>query len=213
MAAPSDPAGLKIGVCLDGGECSIWAFHLALLRMNKHTDSLNLIYVAKAAGLEQTVGFGFIDLWKEMLEEDLVHGKALLRDYGHEAKRAGVNNLHLFLMSSTDIAGKIVDFSNDRGLHHLYLGRRSIPSTLERWLLGSVSKAVMEGIECNITIVSSRFGPEEQHSSLLGVRAAEEEERKRRIATERDEHLKALQAKLNEQIIVQLEDEEHLILE
>lgn len=203
--------GSKIGVCLDGGECSVWAFHLALLRINKHLDSLNLIFVAKAAGMELSLGYAFVDLWKQLLEEDLARGKALLREYGKEAKKAGVVNLHLFLVTASDISGKIIDFSNEHKLNHLFLGRRSLRSPLDRWLLGSVSKSVVEAVACNLTLVSTSFGPEEQHSSILGVKAAEEEERRRRIAHQRETYMAEVQAKINQAIRVPLEEDVQIL--
>ena len=209
----SSSEGLQIGVCLDGGVYSIWAFHLALQRCQKHLDSLNLIYVAKSAGIEASLGFGFVDVWREILEEDLAHGKALLRAYGHEAKHAGVENLHLFLLTGTDISEKIVNFSKTHNINHLYVGRRSAPSAIDKFLMGSVSKAVMEDADCDVTVVSTRFGPEEIHSSKLGILAIEEEERRRRISAARDEQLQELQAKINEQIKIQLADESSQVVE
>lgn len=206
----------RVGVCLDGGECSEWAFHLALQRLNKKDDELYLLYVAKTSGLEQTIGVAFIDLWRQMLEEDLAHGKRVLRARGREARAAGVTHIHPMLLTGSDIGNRISEFATEKQLNMVFLGKRSNPSTLSSLIAGSVSKQVMESSECSVTTVSSRFGPEELHSCAEAVVAAEEEERRRRMSVHLDEAKKAVLQKITALIApihLDEDDDEGIVVE
>lgn len=61
-------------------------------------------------------------------------------------------------------------------IHHVVLGRRSLGG-VQRFLVGSTSKYVVENAECNVIVVKNPVGPEEEHADKKALIAAEEEER------------------------------------
>jgi nucleotide-binding universal stress UspA family protein len=214
MAATSEPIGKSGGpgfryvVALDESEFASWAFNLATSQMNKKTDELVLLCIAKLL----STGYGYSDAIHDAQLAEEKCCKRLVRRYGLKAKSLGIVNFKLVLSYGTDIGEAIVHYLTENSSDFLLIGRRSMGS-FKRLFLGSTSKHVIENAPCTVTVIKEPFGPEEVHVSKNAVKAAEEAERQERIREQeqreaRDRRESEWLSKLNQHITVEAEEEE-----
>eukprot|EP00211_Chloroparvula_japonica_P015052 CAMPEP_0119132692 /NCGR_PEP_ID=MMETSP1310-20130426/12075_1 /TAXON_ID=464262 /ORGANISM="Genus nov. species nov., Strain RCC2339" /LENGTH=232 /DNA_ID=CAMNT_0007123337 /DNA_START=70 /DNA_END=768 /DNA_ORIENTATION=- len=177
-----EKGGKRVVVCVDHSESSESAFWMAMGHLNMHTDELHLVtvlddseYVDMAAASQ---GYDLILRAKRLHREKAKH---FLRFYARRAKKEGFSGeLHLVLAHGRP-GDMIVEYVATHDIDDLYIGRRGM-GRLERLVMGSVSKEVVNHADCNVFVVKKGYGPSEVHeSSREMVKTLEEVERERRV--------------------------------
>ncbi|MDP2436265.1 MAG: universal stress protein [archaeon] len=187
-SSSSSYPGSKVLVTLDATPAAGWAFQLALLQMDKRHDLLVLMSVVELFDL---AGYGHSAVLAMQQDQSEREAKALVRKYGMMAKRAGVAQIKLNITYGPNVGEAIVNHTTKFPVDCLYIGRRPIEG-IKRFFLGSISKHVVEHAACNVVVVKTEFGPEEEHGNKAQVVHLEEQERARRIREDGESH--ALQA-------------------
>ena len=124
-----------------------------------------------------------------------------------------VANVKALYGTSSHVGELICNTVKERDIHFVVMGRRGM-GTIKRLFVGSNSKYVVEHADCNVLVVKSEVGPEEEHLvSRQTVHNLEEEERVRRIAEAKDEDAqeearRQAESKLNKEKTIALEEEE-----
>ena len=169
--------GYRYVVAVDESHYSRWAFNLASAQMNKHTDELVILTVARLL----SSGYGYTEAIHSTQLEEEKRAKRVVRSFGRVAKQIGVEHCRLVLTYGTDVGEAIVNYLEQNPADFLLIGRCSM-GAIKRVFLGSDSKHVIENAPCTVTVVKQAFGPEDIHDPKTSVIAAEEAERQERIA-------------------------------
>jgi len=133
-------------------------------------------------------GYATPELIQSLHEVEEKRSKKILVHYGQKAKQLGIK--YTMMKGSAANAGELICKAvKQYNVHTVVTGRRDM-GDFKRFFLGSTSKYIVENAECNVVVVKTPFGPEEEHSDRLKVILAEEEERIRRITEDDDQKRK-----------------------
>lgn len=135
----------KILVPFDVSSSSEKAFDMALKLLSGKPDAiLHVVSVARPPEIADDVG----------TEAELEHARAYYSGHfgalSRRAKAIGIDaTLHLRVGHPAD---QIVDFADELGVELIVIGHRG-RSAIERWLVGSVARAVIDHANCPVLVV------------------------------------------------------------
>ena len=135
----------KILVPFDVSSSSEKAFDMALkLLTDKPDATLHVLSVARTPEIADDVG----------TEAELEHARAYYSgNFGALARRAKTIGIEAtFHLRAGHPAGQIVDFAEELGVELIVMGHRG-RSAIERWLVGSVVRAVIDHANCPVLVV------------------------------------------------------------
>jgi len=173
-----DHVGQNWLVCVDDSVWASYAFNYATQHMDRRNDDLYILNVHE----EHTnyyVGYSTAALLATMRNVEEKKSRKILVHYGQKAKTLGIKYT---MMKGEDTfpASLICRTIKNYDIHYCVLGRRSM-SRVQRFFVGSNSKYVVENADCNVIVVKTPVGPEEEHDEKYQIISQEEEERIRRI--------------------------------
>uniref|UniRef100_A0A6B2LHC3 UspA domain-containing protein n=1 Tax=Arcella intermedia TaxID=1963864 RepID=A0A6B2LHC3_9EUKA len=168
-------------VAVDDSVFAAYAFNYATSFMDKTVDHLFLFNVHD----EPTVvygGYATPELIQSLHDVEERRSKKILVHYGQKAKSLGVK--YTMMKGSAANAGELICKAvKQYNIHNVVTGRRDM-GEVKRFFVGSTSKYLVENAECNVIVVKSPVGAEEEHSDRQKIIQAEESERIRRIEEE-----------------------------
>lgn len=129
------------------------------------------------------------------------------------AREQGVVNVHLLLSTSDNVGEMVCHAAAEKKADFLVVGRRGL-GTLQRLLLGSVSRYILEHAPCDVIVVKGHYGPAVEHDTTKAqVKRAEEVERQRRIEEhtveeETERKNRVFQSELDRNVARMAEEEE-----
>jgi len=174
-------------VAVDDSNFSSWAFNYATEYMNKHIDHLYIFNVHDEPSAVYG-GYATPELINSLHEVEEKRSKKILVHYGHRAKALGIK--YTMMKGSSTNAGELICKAvKQYNIHQVVTGRREM-GDFKRFFLGSTSKYILENAECNVIIVKSSVGSEEEHSDKSKAIQAEETERIRRIVEDEEIRIK-----------------------
>jgi len=155
------------------------------LYMDKKKDHLFIFNVhEETRGMYD--GYAAPDLINSLSDVEERRAKKVLVHYGHKAKLLGIS--YTMMKGASYHAGDLICKAvKQYNIQTVVVGRRDM-GDFKRFFVGSTSKYIVENAECNVIVIKSSIGPEEEHADKQKIIQAEEAERLRRI--EEDEELK-----------------------
>jgi nucleotide-binding universal stress UspA family protein len=174
-------------VAVDDSSFASWAFNYATEYMDRKNDHLFIFNVHD----EPTAiygGYATPELINSLHEVEERRSKKILVHYGHKAKVLGIG--YTMMKGSAPNAGELICKAvKQYNIHQVVTGRRDM-GEVKRFFLGSTSKYIVENADCNVIVVKSPVGPEEEHTDKQKIIQAEETERIRRIVEEEEDKVK-----------------------
>jgi len=131
------------------------------------------------------IGYATSNLIESLQKIEDEKARKILVHYGKKAKARGIKYT---MMKGTESnpAALLCKAVTNYSIDHLVLGRRGI-STVHRFFVGSTSKYCVENADCNVVVIKSPVGPEEEHENKSKVIQLEEHERIRRLEEAADD--------------------------
>jgi nucleotide-binding universal stress UspA family protein len=134
-------------VSIDESENAHYAFQFACANLNKEHDHLYIVSVAQ----DPSVYLYMLGDVSHLAKRQRKLTKRVLAFYKKEAEAQGII-CTMILGQSRDVGDTLCMIAERLHVHHLALGRRSM-TDLQRLLVGSTSKHVVEHANCNVAVV------------------------------------------------------------
>jgi len=188
-------------VCVDDSVGANYAFNFCASYLNKDIDRMFLIHVTEEPS-RVFVGYATASLIQGMNDAEDKKAKKILVHYGQKAKELGIK---FTMMKGTDSnpGSLICKVAQNYNISNIVLGRRNLGS-VERFIVGSTSRYVLENAVANVMVIKNEFGAPEEHISKQQIIQAEEEERLRRIEEEGPSEVH----EVGKEQVVKMEEEE-----
>jgi nucleotide-binding universal stress UspA family protein len=129
----------KIVVAIDGSDVSWEAFNYAVIIAKQIGDD-------KVTAIHSEIG------GSKTKPEDMRSGREILEEAEQRGKDAGVDVTTHILVRGHEPAVDIVKFAEENSFDHIVLGHRGLTG-LQRVLLGSVARGVVERAHCAVTVI------------------------------------------------------------
>jgi nucleotide-binding universal stress UspA family protein len=188
-------------VCVDDSVWASYAFNFTMTYLNKESDRVYLMHVTEEPS-RIILGYATSSLIEGLNQAEDKKAKKILVHYGHKAKELGVK-FTMMKGSDSNPGSLICKAAKNYNISNIVLGRRTL-GPVERFIVGSTSKYVLENADVNVIVVKKEFGGPEEHASKLQVIQAEEEERLRRIEEDGPAELH----EVAKEEVIKLEEEE-----
>jgi len=186
-------------VAVDDSIWSSYAFNFAVQHLNKENDHLYLMHVCEAP-TRVFVGYATATLIESLQKVEDEKARKILVHYGRRAKDLGIQ--YSMMKGSENSPGSLLCKAVEQyNINNMVLGRRGL-GTIHRFFVGSTSKYCVENAACNVVVIKTPVGLEEEN-----------EQNVRSIPSEKSEHIREEEQKEKKaalDAVIRAEEEERM---